>query len=78
MATPRDLRLALPPNSDGQMGNLLLTTSLIGGQGLVVPAMVCLACWGSRRIPGVVQGKDIANFKRFLMSVWYRHGFNNF
>ncbi len=28
MATPRDLRLALHPNSDGQMGNLLLTTSL--------------------------------------------------
>jgi hypothetical protein len=23
MATPRDLRLALPPNSDGQMGELI-------------------------------------------------------
>ena len=27
MATPRDLRLELHPNSDGQMRNLLLTTS---------------------------------------------------
>jgi len=30
MATPPDLRLALHPNSDGKMGNLLLTISLSG------------------------------------------------